>query len=154
MPDFEAHFEEFLHLAGLGHDKALIAWGGFYFRRGDSPYGEWRIVDDEELASVAPTARTETIGAGSEPFGEATVEVSRDGHVVARAQTAERNHAWLTGLEPETEYRYRVLVDGRPWGEGALRDWSVEQATLVESGRRYDNRFTTFPPAGVPAPVT
>jgi hypothetical protein len=30
VPDFKVHFEEFLHLAGLGHDKALIAWGGFY----------------------------------------------------------------------------------------------------------------------------
>src|SRR5918995_562778 len=98
MTDLEVHFEEFLHLAGLGHDKALIAWGGFYFRRGDSPYGEWRVVDDEELAAGAPTPRTETIR--------------------------------------------------------ALRDWSVERATLIESGRRYDNRFTTFPPAGVPAPVT
>ena len=81
MPDFQVHFEEFLHLAGLGHDKALISWGGFYFRRGDSPYGDWRVVDDEELAAVAPTPRSETIGAGSEPFGHATVEVERDGRV-------------------------------------------------------------------------
>lgn len=36
MTDFDVHFEEFLQLAGLGHDKALIAWGGFCFRRGDS----------------------------------------------------------------------------------------------------------------------
>ena len=79
MPEFKVHFEEFLYLAGLGHDKALIAWGGFYFRHGDSPYGEWRIVDDEELKAVAPTPRSETIGAGSEPFGHATVEVERDG---------------------------------------------------------------------------
>jgi hypothetical protein len=90
VPDFDVHFEEFLHLAGLGHDKALIAWGGFYFRRGDSPYGEWRIVDDEELAAVAPTPRSETIGAGSEPFGRAIVEVERDGRVVARAETEEQ----------------------------------------------------------------
>src|SRR5215218_622690 len=67
--DLQTHFEEFLHLAGLGHDKALICWGGFYFRRGDSPFGEWRIVDDEELAAVAPSPRSETIGAGSEAFG-------------------------------------------------------------------------------------
>jgi tartrate-resistant acid phosphatase type 5 len=149
MPDFDVHFEEFLHLAGLGHDKALIAWGGFYFRRGDSPYGEWRVVDDEEL----PSGRTETIGAGSEPFGRATVEVARDGRVVAREETDERNHVWITGLEPDIEYRYRVEVDGRPWGEGELHDWSVEEATLVKAGGRYDNRFTTFPAVDEPVPV-
>jgi tartrate-resistant acid phosphatase type 5 len=149
MADFEVHFEPFLHLAGLGHDKALIAWGGFYFRRGDSPYGEWRVVDDEEL----PSGRTETIGAGSEPFGDAVVEVERDGRVVAGARTDERNHVWVTGLEPDTEYRYRVLVDGRPWAEDELHDWSVEQATLVRAGGRYDNRFRTFPAPDAPAPV-
>lgn len=154
MPDFETHFEEFVHLAGLGHDEALIAWGGFYFRRGDSPYGEWRIVDDEELAAVAPTPRTETIGAGSEPFGHAVVELERNGELVARAETAERNHVQLTELEPDTEYRYRVLVDGHPWGEGELHDWSVEEATLVPGGRRYDNRFRTFPAPDAAVPVT
>jgi tartrate-resistant acid phosphatase type 5 len=150
MPDFDVHFEEFLHLAGLGHDKALVAWGGFYFRRGDSPYGEWRVMDDEEL----PEGRTETIGAGSEPFGHATVEVERDGRVVATAETDERNHVWVEGLEPDTQYRYRVQVDGRPWGEGELHDWSVEEATLVRAGGRYDNRFRTFPAADEDVAVT
>jgi tartrate-resistant acid phosphatase type 5 len=154
MPDLDVHFEPFLHLAGLGHDKALIAWGGFYFRRGDSPYGEWRIVDDEELMQVAPTPRSETIGAGSEPFGHATVEVERDGRIVARAETDERNHTWVAGLEPDTDYRYRVLVDGRPWAEGELHDWSVERGTLVSDGGRYDNRFRTFPSIHAAVPVT
>jgi tartrate-resistant acid phosphatase type 5 len=149
----DVHFEEFLYLASLGHDKALIAWGGFYFRRGDSPYGEWRIVDDEELNAVAPTPRTETIGAGSEPFGEAVVEVLAGDRTVARARTGTHNHVWVTSLEPDTEYRYRVLVDGRPWGEGELHDWSVDQATLVAAGGRYDNRFRTFPAPGSAAPV-
>jgi hypothetical protein len=146
----EVHFEEFLHLAGLGHDKALVAWGGFYFRRGDSPYGEWRVVDDEEL----PSGRTETIGAGSEPFGHAVVEVERNGEVVASAETDERNHVWLDDLEPDTEYRYRVTVDGRPWGEGELLDWSVDEATLVDAGSRYDNRFRTFPAVDANVPIT
>jgi hypothetical protein len=154
VPRFEAHFEEFLHLAGLGHDEALIAWGGFWFRRGDSPYGEWRIVDDEELAHVAPAPRTETIGAGAEPFGHAVVEVERDGVVVARAETAERNHVRVTGLEADTAYRYRVLVDGRAWGEGELLDWDVEAATLAPAGGRYDNRFRTFPALDADVPVT
>ena len=150
---WDVHFEEFLHLAGLGHDKALIAWGGFYFRRGDSPYGEWRIVDDQELSQVAAVPRTETIGSGSEPFGHAVVEVECDGTVVARAETDEHNHVWLDGLEPDTEYRYRVEVDGRPWAGGELRDWSVEEATLVKAGGRYDNRFRTFPAVDANVPV-
>jgi tartrate-resistant acid phosphatase type 5 len=150
----EVHFEEFLHLAGLGHDKALIAWGGFYFRHGDSPYGEWRIVDDEELAAVSPSPRSETIGAGSEPFGHATVEVERDGRVVATAETREHNHVWITGLEPDTDYRYSVRVDGRPWAAGELRDWSVEKATLIDAGGRYDNRFRTFPSADAAVPIS
>ena len=153
MRDFDVHFEPFLHLAGLGHDDALIAWGGFYFRRGDSPYGEWRIVDDEELAAVSATPRAETIGAGSESFGAAVVEVERDGRVVATAETDERNHVWITGLEPDTEYRYRVLVDGRPWAHGELHDWDVERRTLVGSARRYDTTFRTLPSADARAPV-
>jgi hypothetical protein len=111
-------------------------------------------VDDEELATVATAPRSETIGAGSEPFGRAIVEVERDGRVVARAETEERNHVWVGGLAPDTEYRYRVLVDGRPWGEGERHDWSVEAATLVRAGGRYDNRFRTFPDPGTALPVT
>src|SRR5215207_5001014 len=101
-----------------------------------------------------PTPRSETIGAGSEPFGHGTVEVERNGRVVARAETDERNHAWVTGLEPDTEYRYRVIVDGRLWGAGELHDWSVEHATLVRAGGRYDNRFRTFPAPDAPVPIT
>lgn len=95
--------------------------------------------------AVAPTPRTETIGAGSEPVGHATVEVERDGCVVARAETDERNHAWVAALEPDTDDRYRVIVDGRPWAEGELHDWSAEQGTLADDGGRYDNRCRTFP---------
>jgi tartrate-resistant acid phosphatase type 5 len=146
------HFEPFLQLADLADDEALIAWGGFYFRHGDSPYGEWRIVDDEELAEVAGPGRTGTIGASSEPFGDALVEVERDGQV-ARVETSEANYAWVRGLEPDTEYRYRVLVDGKPWADGERSDWSFERGTLVRGGRRYENRFRTFPSLDERAPL-
>ncbi len=82
------------------------------------------------------------------------MEVERDGTPVARAETADHNHVWIDGLEPDTEYRYRVHVDGKPWAHGERLDWSVEQATLVAAGRRYDNRFRTFPATDHPAPVT
>jgi tartrate-resistant acid phosphatase type 5 len=153
VPELDVHFEPFLNLADLGAEEALIAWGGFFFRRGDSSYGEWRIVDDEELGQVAGS-RTGTIGVSSEPYGEASVEVERDGEVVATAQTAEANHVRVEGLEPATEYRYRVIVDGHPWAEGELWDWDVEQATLNAGGRRYDNCFRTFPAASSDEPIT
>jgi tartrate-resistant acid phosphatase type 5 len=151
-PDLEVHFEPFLHLADLGEAHALIAWGGFYFRRGDSTYGEWRVVDDQELAGIAP-GRSQTIGARSEPFGDALVEVACDGRVVTRAATREHNHVWIRGLEPDTEYRYRVLVDGRPWAEGERWDWDADHRTLAPAGRRYDNRFRTFPAPEADSPV-
>jgi tartrate-resistant acid phosphatase type 5 len=149
----QVHFEPFLQLADVGDDEALIAWGGFYFRHGDSPYGEWRIVDDEELAEIAGPERSGTIGASSEPFGDAVVEVERDGEV-ARAETSATNHTWVRGLEPDTEYRYRVLVDGEPWAEGERWEWDFERRTLAPAGRRYENRFRTFPASGEPAPLS
>jgi hypothetical protein len=150
----QIHFEPFLHLAELTDERALIAWGGFYFRRADEHDAAWRIVDDTELEEFTGQARTETIGARSEPFGAAVVEVLDGERVVARAETAERNHAWLTGLEPDTEYRYRVVVDGEPWAEGERMDWDTDRQTLVASGRRYDNRFRTFPAGDAAEPVT
>lgn len=148
------HFEPFLQLADVGDDEVLIAWGGFYFRHGDSPYGEWRIVDDEELAEVAGPDRTGTIGASSEPFGDAIVEVFRGDETVARTETSDANHGWIRGLEPNTKYGYRVLVDGEEWAAGERWDWSFEGGTLAQAGRRYDNRFRTLPADGDAAPVT
>jgi tartrate-resistant acid phosphatase type 5 len=148
----EVHFEPFLHLVDVGAEEALIAWGGFYFRRGDSSYGEWRIVDDEELREVAGE-RKGTIGLSSEPYGEAVVEVARHGETVATVGTATANYAWVRGLEPATEYSYRVRVDGEPWAEGDLLDWDLEQRALVPSGRRYENRFRTFPAVTSHEPV-
>jgi tartrate-resistant acid phosphatase type 5 len=146
VPDADVHFEPFLHVADVGEQHALIAWGGFYFRRDRrSPYGEWRIVDDEELPAVSGGPRSGTIGASSEPFGRAVVEVLREGRTVARVETSEHNHAWVRGLEPDVEYRYRVVVDDEQWAVDGLRDWDRDRGTLVASRRRYDNRFRTFP---------
>jgi tartrate-resistant acid phosphatase type 5 len=151
--DGEIHFEPFLHLVDLSAEHALIAWGGFWFHR-ETEDGSWHIADDEELTEVSGEERTESIGARSKPFGPAVVEVERDGKVVARAEVTEQNHAWLGGLEPDTEYRYRVRVDGEPWADGELWDWDTDAADLVPSGRRYDNRFRTFPAPDAHTPVT
>ncbi len=142
-------FEPFVHLVDVTDSAALVAWGGFFL---EERAGGWGVVDDDDL----PDGRRAggTIGVRSAPYGEAVVEVLDEaGAVVASARTRERNHVWVEGLEPDTAYRYRVLVDGEPWAEGELWDWDTERATLVSAGGRYDNRFRTFPAPDERVPV-
>lgn len=141
------HVEPFLHLVDVTGDRALIAWGAFWFVRTSDGHG-WRIVDDQRLAGVAG-GRRRCIGAGAEPYGDAQVEVlDAAGDVVARAATADRCWVWVEGLAPDTEYRYRVLIDGREWGAGERWDWVPDVAggySLQPAGRTYDLRFRTAP---------
>ncbi len=65
MPD--RHFEPFVHLVDVAGDRALIAWGGFWFRR-DDPTGRWHVLADDDLGAVDP-GRTGSIGAAAEPYG-------------------------------------------------------------------------------------
>ncbi|HUS18361.1 MAG TPA: metallophosphoesterase [Terriglobales bacterium] len=146
MPEF--HAEPYLYLAAVTHKAALIAWGGFYFRvRTRAGGDEWKLVDDSDLDHVHPPRR-ETIGARSEPYGKARVEVfDGSGALVSFAETINTNHAWVTGLAADTEYKYRVLVNGEDWAQGERRDWSVAGGVqgLYRSGKQYDNRFRTQP---------
>ena len=155
MPDF--HAEPYLYLAGLTHKAALIAWGGFYFRVRSRRNGdEWKLVDDSDLDHVHPPRR-ESIGARSEPFGSARVEVfDASGALVSTAETTTTNHAWVTKLAPDTEYTYRVIVNGEEWAAGERRDWcaDAEGQGLRLSGRAYVNRFRTHPHPDVRAPLT
>ncbi|HET9532582.1 MAG TPA: metallophosphoesterase [Blastocatellia bacterium] len=155
MPEF--HAEPYLYLGALTHKAALIAWGGFYFRvRGRSSAGDWKLVDDQDLEHVNPPRR-ETIGARSEPYGKARVEVfDRSGEMAAFAETCTANHVWVTGLSPDTEYTYRVIVNDEEWAAGERRDWRVgpEGQGLIKSGRSYVNRFRTHPHPDNPAPLT
>ncbi len=151
------HFEPFLYLAGLTHDDALIAWGGFWFRRppADDEGGHWSIVEDADLERRTGDDRNDSIGARSAPYGHARVEVlDAGGRTVAEATTDEVNHAWVRGLQPDTDYRYRVTVDGDEWAAGPTRRCEPDDGRfrLVE-GRPYDNRFRTFPAPDVRAPV-
>ncbi|HEU4387559.1 MAG TPA: metallophosphoesterase [Blastocatellia bacterium] len=149
------HFEPFLYLAGLTHDAALIAWGGFFFKT-SAQSGRWKLIDDGDLKKIEPP-RGDTIGASSKPYGKARVEV-RDsgGNVAGGRETSEANHCWIENLSPDTEYTYRVFVNGQPWAEGELYDWSREggQHGLLKSGRVYDNRFRTHPAPDSPASLT
>ena len=149
----EAHIEPFIHLVDVTHDRALVAWGAFHFLR-DARNERWEIVDDSELSKRF--ARSTCIGHRAEPFGAAVVEVL-DGsdQVVARAATEERTWVWVTGLSPQTEYRYRVLVDGREWAAGERWDWVEDPRggyDLRQAGRHYDLRFRTWPEPDAPTP--
>ncbi|GAA6526984.1 metallophosphoesterase [Intrasporangium sp. DVR] len=146
------HCEPFVHLVDVAHDRALIAWGAFFFEQ--TPHGRWDIVDDESLP--AKVGRRTCIGSSAEPFGSATVQVLGPGDaVVAEASTADRTWVWVEGLEPDIDYRYRVIVDGRDWAADELWDW-VPVARggydLEPAGRRYDLRFRTWPHPDAPTP--
>jgi tartrate-resistant acid phosphatase type 5 len=98
MSSAEIHREPFIHLVDLAYDRALIAWGAFYFERTERSRRE--IVDDEQLR--AKVGRRTCIGATAEPFGHATVKVlTTDGEVAAEISTDERAWVWVEGLEPE-----------------------------------------------------
>ena len=141
----EIHCEEFVHLVDLSHDRVLIAWGAFWFRRGEAD-GRWKILDDSELPDAV--GRRTCIGHAAEPFGEAHVEVlGTSGEVVAEASTASQSWVWVEGLEPDSEYRYRIHVDGREWAAGERSDWVHRRAGGYDlgPGRSYDLGFRTFP---------
>jgi hypothetical protein len=101
VPEF--HAEQFLHLAGLSHKSALIAWGAFYFKT--RSHKEWK------------PPRRESVGARSDPYGPARVNVyDASDTLVSSSFTETTNFCWVTGLVPNTEYRYEVIVKGEPWG--------------------------------------
>jgi tartrate-resistant acid phosphatase type 5 len=155
MPEF--HAEPYIYLAGLTHKSALIAWGAFYFRiQGKSDEGRFKLVDDRDLASIHPP-RQQTIGASSAPYGRAVVEVreAATGQLAMGAETETANHILVTGLVPDTEYRYTITVNEEVWATGERRDWvaSADRQGLIKSGRSYDNRFRTHPHPEISAPL-
>ena len=101
MPEF--HAEPYLHLAGLSHKSALITWGAFYFQTRSR--GGWKLVDDDDLRYVHPPRR-ESIGARSDPYGPARVNVyDMDGRLVSSTFVETCNHCWVAGLSSDTKSR-------------------------------------------------
>lgn len=147
MPEF--HSEPYIYLPAVSHKSVLIAWGAFYFRTNSR--GKWKIVDDDDLKYVHPP-RQDSIGAQSAPYGPARVEVyDATGKTVSSAKTEVANHCWVSGLQPDTEYTYKVFVKGQEWASGERWDWSPKDKALVQSGGVYDNRFCTNPDPTTPA---
>jgi tartrate-resistant acid phosphatase type 5 len=146
MSQDEVHVEPFVHLVDLSQDSALIAWGAFFFRM-DEQSQRWEIVDDEQLRDVA--GRRTCIGHSAEPFGPTIVTVTDlSGAPVAEVSTSDTTWVWVEGLEPDTEYRYRIEVDGHDWAAGERWDWLPCPGggyDLGPGGRRYDLRFRTWP---------
>lgn len=152
------HREEFLHLAHVAHDRALISWGAFFF----APDGnQHKLIDDDGLPKAPINRKRGCIGLDSDSYGPAQVRVWRlaNGARVEPATTVAvdgRNHAWVTGLQPNTAYEYEVTVGGKVWG-GSPSDFSTRdrKGRFTPAAWKYQNRFTTFPaPDGPPAPVT
>lgn len=152
MSSPEIHRESFVHLVDVAHDRALIAWGAFYFEREGAD--RWEIIDDQRLPEAV--GRRTCIGTSAEPFGETSVQVlTEDGAVAAEASTSERAWVWVEGLEPDTDYHYRVVVDGEDWAAGELWDWVPSDRggyDLAPAGRRYEFRFRTWPHPDAPTP--
>jgi tartrate-resistant acid phosphatase type 5 len=156
MPEF--HQEQYIYLAGLTHKSALIAWGAFFFKiKGKSDDARFKLVDDNDLKRIHPP-RHQTIGASSEPFGDAVVEVREAlSGELAKVETASTaNHVLVTGLLPDTEYTYKITVNNEEWAVGERRDWVArddKSQGLEKSGRSYDNRFRTHPHPEISAPL-
>ena len=48
--DISTHGEEYLYLANLTHDSAIIAWGAFYFKhKGEPETGTRKLINDDDL---------------------------------------------------------------------------------------------------------
>jgi tartrate-resistant acid phosphatase type 5 len=150
VPEF--HAEPYLHLAALTHTSALVTWGAFYFKTRTKH--AWKLVEDHDLRYVHPPRR-ESIGARSAPYGPARVNVyDPAGTLVGTAFTETTNFCWITGLTPDTRYRYEVLVNGEAWGEGERWDWAPGAAQgLEQRGGHYINEFRTHPDPNGPAPA-
>jgi tartrate-resistant acid phosphatase type 5 len=151
VPKF--HSEPYIQLSAVTYKAVLISWGAFYFRIKDEK-GPVKLVDDQDLDRIQPP-RKSSIGAQSEFYAKtAQVDVTdMAGNHVTSAVSFETNHCWVAGLQPDTEYRYTIILNGEEWAAGPRRDWrnGPAGAGLVEAGGRYENRFRTLPDPLLPA---
>jgi hypothetical protein len=149
------HREPYITLAALTEDKALIAWGAFFFDvTGQEMDGRFKIIEDKDLKFVNPPRET-SIGESSNFYGPAKVQVREKNdpsqvievEVNGGTQESRLNHAWVMGLKPDTEYQFRIFVKDEPWAEEERRDWvfiNSKQGMFLNK-RFYENEFRTYP---------
>ena len=152
------HREPYITLAGLTEDRALIAWGAFFFDvSGEAVDGRFKLIEDKDLKFANPPRET-SIGESSNDYGPAEVWVwEKNGDpgqpikvkLPSDSPATRVNHVWIENLSPNTTYHYRVLVKGDPWAEEERRDWVTlgdKQGMFLNKGK-YENEFTTYPRA-------
>lgn len=143
MREFEDHFEEeYLYIADLTHDAVLIAWGKFFF---DS---KMKLVKDKKIHMLeGQHGRHTSIGANCESYGIVTVEVLDAAGASVQKVVTDKTYTWVSGLSADTEYTYRITVqgDGHIWGAGALWRYDSSRKELFETPMTYNCRFRTFP---------
>ena len=127
--------------------------GRLLLPRGDSPYGEWRIVDDEELARCRTPAQLER----SAPRLGAVRPRRRRGRARGRRGRAQPRPGRPPRLGHRAGARHATTATASrsTAGRGAAARCSTgasSGATLVAAGGRYDNRFRTFPAVDTTVP--
>jgi tartrate-resistant acid phosphatase type 5 len=153
--------EEFIYVPHVQHDRALIAWGGFFIEPIDPAAGRGRLLDDQELASVPGEAgRNGTIGRSSTSFGSAEIRFGKKDEAFGawKQVPAGQNHAWIDGLDADSKYAYEVRVTRQ---DGSSRRWAARPREISEVSKdkggpvelKYDapsaaehgHTFRTFP---------
>jgi tartrate-resistant acid phosphatase type 5 len=155
MREFDDHYEEeYVYLADLTDTAALVSWGKFFFA------STMELVADRKLHLLdGQHGRHTSIGANCEPYGPVDVEVrDASGAVVRTARVVADTFVWIDGLQPDTEYNYRVIADPdgarRPWADGELWDYNPSIKEITKTRRRYSCRFRTFPALTDASPLT
>lgn len=77
------------------------------------------------LIAWGTTSGENTIGRSSKSHGPAVVRI--DGKEI---QVSDKNWTDITGLKPDTEYPYEVLVKGRSVGKSRVRTWPEKSERL------------------------
>lgn len=156
------HREPYIALSGLTEESALITWGAFFFDvTGNEVDGRFKVIEDKDLKHLNPPRRN-SIGESSTFYGPARLTVREKGgggppvvvEVTGDKPQTRVNHAWVTGLKPDTAYEYSLEVKDEPWADDERRDWvfrGKKQGMFTNKGR-YVNEFRTYPPAAQATP--
>ncbi len=83
-------------------------------------------ADSVLLAWGAAEGEGNTIGRGSAPYGVAAVRID-DREITVE----DRNWTRVSGLEPDREYAYAVILNGKQIGEGSVRTYPVKADRLT-----------------------